>query len=371
MIYILLTYLLYPFIYLIISLKRKKGFKRVLVIQTAKIGDMICVTPVFREIKKKYSSARLTALIDPVNKGLLERNPNVDEIIAIRHTDFKGLAGKVKLSGLIRKGNYDAAVCLNPNVPYALALFWGLVPLRISVMPDFAGITFRLASVLFTRLEKHKSGRMVIETYMLMLKNIEIESSDISREVYRSGGADAMALDLLGPIDRPLTGIAVSSGNKMKEMGADRIAVLVNRLLDDTGTSIVLIGSAQDRDAAEAVLEHVSSRERVINAAGKFGLAELPALLERLSLFIGVDSGITYMADALSVPLINVAGPADMQDQRPTGEYAIIIRKKLACVPCSHAFSSPYSCRLGTRECITSVTAEEIFSAAKKILSGK
>jgi ADP-heptose:LPS heptosyltransferase len=353
---------------LIISLKREKGFKRILVIQTAKIGDMICTTPVFREIKKRYPSARLTVLIDPINKELLKRNPHVDEIVTIRHTDFKGLSGKMRLSGLIRKGGYDVAVCLNPNVPYALALLWGLVPLRISVMPDYAGSTFRLAAGLFTRLEEHVRGRMVIETYMQMLRKIGIESNDISKDVYKSEGADIMVQDLLGSIDKPLTGIAVSSGNKLKELKAEKITALVNKLLDNTGTYVVLIGSGQDKDSAEMLCTSFNHKERVINAVGKFSLAELPALLEKLSLFIGVDSGITYMADALSVPLINVAGPADMQDQRPTGEYAIIIRKEFPCVPCSHAFKSPYNCKLNTRECIVKVSAEEIFSAAVKIL---
>lgn len=364
MIYVLLTYLLYPFIYLLTSIKRKKELERILVIQTAKIGDMICSTPVFREIKKKYPSAHLTLLIDPVTKGVIEKNPNIDEIITIRHTDFKGLAGKVKLSGLIRKGNYDAAVCLNPNVPYAVALFWGLVPLRLSVMPDHTGITFRLASGLFSHIEKHVRGRMVIETYMRMLRSIGVESEDISKEVYRPDGVEAG----VGPSDMPLTGIAISSGNKMKEMEADKITALVNKLLDNTGTYIALIGSGPDKDSAEELCKSFSHKERVINAVGKFSLVELPALIERLSLFIGVDSGITYMADALSIPLINVAGPADMQDQRPTGGGVVIIQKEMECVPCSHAFRSPYSCRLNTRECITSVSVDEIFSAAEKIL---
>lgn len=368
MIYILLTYLFYPFIYFYTSLKRKKEPGKIVVVQTAKIGDMICTTPVFRAIKHRYPAAHLTALIDPVNKEILEKNPHVDEIKTIRQKDFKGFAGKIRLSGIIRKGNYDAAVCLNPNVPYALALFWGLVPVRLSVMPDYAGGTFRFASYLFTYLEKHVRGSMVIETCMRMLKGIGIESSDISKDVYQSDAADIIVDDLLGAAGQPLIGIAVSSGNKMKEMELDKITALVNELLDNTGTNIVLIGSGRDKDKAEMLCGNFSHKERVINAVGKFSLLELPALLKRLSLFIGVDSGITYMADALSVPLINIAGPADMQDQRPIGSGAVIIQKELACAPCSHAFRAPYSCRLDTRECITSVSVDEIFTTVKNIL---
>jgi ADP-heptose:LPS heptosyltransferase len=132
---------------------------------------------------------------------------------------------------------------------------------------------------------------------------------------------------------------------------------------------IVLIGSGQDLNAAVRISDAVAKKEHIINATGKLSLAELPALIERLSLFIGVDSGITYMADSLSIPLINIAGPADMQDQRPVGNDTIILQKELECVPCSHAFKAPYECQRGDRECIKSVSIEEIYSVAVKMIS--
>ena len=96
MIYVLLTYIFYPFLNLLTFLKKKNSlstpllkegggssgkFKRVLVIQTAKIGDMICSAPIFREIKKKYPHLHLTVMQSPVTAELLKYNPYVDEVI--------------------------------------------------------------------------------------------------------------------------------------------------------------------------------------------------------------------------------------------------------------------------------------------------
>lgn len=390
MIYVILTYLFSPLIYLLIAARKKKAISRILIIQTAKIGDLICSTPVFREARKKYPAAHITVMANSVTRELLENNPNVDEIISGKNTDYKGLSGKLRLSGLIRRGKYDIGICLNPNVPFAVALFRGLVPIRLSVMPDFSGFTFKLASVFFTYFEKHVREKMVIETYMQMLKAIGIPSSNISKEVYKSKDADAKMQQILGEIinppsppfikgglggfseqiEKPLIGIAVSSGNKLKELGTDKITAVINMILDDMDAYIVLIGSEHEIKTADTVLQAVGRRESVITAVGKLHLRELPALIERLSLFIGVDSGITYMADALSIPLIDIAGPSDMKDQRPTGKNAVIIQKNdLPCVPCSHTFKSPYYCKINTRGCIESVSPEEIYHAAKKLLS--
>jgi ADP-heptose:LPS heptosyltransferase len=366
MIYILITYLASPVLYLLLFFRQRDAVKKILIIQTAKIGDLICSTPVFREVKKKYPGAHITVIANPITKELLEYNPNINEVITIQHAAYKGLMGKLKLSGLIRRGKYDIGVCLNPNIPFAVILLWGFVPIRLSVMPDFSGFTFKLASVFFTHLEKHIRGKMVIQTYMQMLRVIGISSGNILKEIYKSGDADEKAEQIIGKIDKPLIGIAVSSGNKLKELGADKIASIINAILDNMNAYIVLIGSEQETKTANTVVEAVAKRDSIINAVGKLHLKELPALIERLSLFIGVDTGIIYMADALSIPLIDIAGPSDMKDQRPTDKNAILIQKNdLPCVPCSHAFRSPYYCKIDARECIESITAGEILKAVR------
>lgn len=369
MFYILLTYLVSPVLYLLLFFRQRDDVKKILIIQTAKIGDLICSTPVFREIKKKYPDAQLTVMVNPVTKDLLEHNPHADKVITIENKDYRGFSGKLKLSDMIRKGRYDIAVCLNPNVPFAIALFWGLVPIRLSVMPNFTGITFRMASVFFTHFEQHIAGRLVIETYMDMLKAIGIDSSDITKEVYKSENADSIAQQVLGSINKPLIGIAVSSGNKLKELGAKKIIRLIDMLLDNIDAYVVLIGSEQDKNTANIILDAASKRDRIVNAAGRLSLKELPALIERLSLFIGVDTGITYMADALSVPIIHLAGPIDVSEQRPTGKNVKIIQQKISCSPCTYVFKTAHTCKTGTKECIEKINIEEIVDTARKIVS--
>ena len=127
-------------------------------------------------------------------------------------------------------------------------------------MPDFSGFTFKLASVFSTHLEKHTKRKMVIETYMQMLKAIGISSGDISKEVYKSKDADAKAEQIIGKIDKPLIGIAVSSGNKLKELGIDKIASIINMILDDMDAYIVLIGSEQEIKTVNTVLQAVGKK---------------------------------------------------------------------------------------------------------------
>jgi lipopolysaccharide heptosyltransferase II len=371
-IYVLITYLFYPFLRLITSLNKKHAFRKILVIQTAKIGDMICSTPIFREIKKKYPDASLSVMASPATVELLKYNPYVDNVITLDTKGIKGISGKLKLIKLLRKGEYDVSLSLNPNIPFTIASLWSLIPLRIAIMPNYCGLTLKTAFGLNTHFVRHKTQRLVLETYMDMLKAIGIKTENISKEVYKSPGADEKVKVFLSKsqdIKNSLKiGIAVSSGNKLKELDKNTIAALANQLISDLNAGVVLMGSGADKNIAREILEMSENKNSIIDSTGVFSLDELPALIEQLSMLIGVDSGITYMADTLSVPLIDIAGPSDMSDQRPLGKNSIIIQKDISCVPCSHAFMAPYFCKSGDKQCVTSVSVAEIIKAAKKLL---
>jgi len=370
MIYVLLTYLFYPLLYLIASINEKEEFKRILIIQTAKIGDTICSTPIFREIKKKYPAVNLSVITSPGTSEVLKYSPYIDDLKTLDTKSMKGISGKLKFIKHLYRGKYDICLSLNPNISFTVSPLWAMIPTRIAIMPNFCGTTLKIASGFNTHCVRHETGRLLLETYMRLLEVMDIKTKDISKEVYRSPDADAKAAEFLSKFSgkKLLVGIAVSSGNKLKELGISTIASLTDQLIDNFNASVILIGSRADRDSVQKILNMSKNKDTIIDSTGLFSLSELPALVERLSLFIGVDTGIAYMADALSVPLIDIAGPSDMSDQRPLGKNSIIIQKNVKCVPCSHAFRAPYSCERGDRICITSVSVSEILEAAKKLI---
>ncbi len=372
MIYVLITYLFYPLLCLITLLNRKHDLKKILVIQTAKIGDMICSTPVFREIKKKYPGASLSVIAAPATAELLRYNPHIDNVIILDTKNTRGFSGKLKLIKLLRKGKYDASLSLNPNISFTIAPVWSLIPQRVAIMPDYCGLTLKTASGLNTHFVRHRAEKLVLETYIDMLDTIGIKTDNLTKEVYTSSDAEEKVKTFLSEFpdfkEDFKIGIAVSSGNKLKELDKNIITSLVNQLISDFNAGVILIGSGADKNTAQEVLKISGNKNSIIDSTGFFSLNELPALIKKLSVFIGVDSGITYMADTLSVPLIDIAGPSDMSDQRPLGKNSIIIQKDISCVPCSHAYRAPYSCERGDRTCITTVSVTEILEAVKKLL---
>lgn len=348
-----------------------KGPGSILVIQTAKIGDMICTTPVFREIKKAFPRARLGVVADPVSVPILRHNPHVDEIIEFRKEWRKGLRGKLAYAEALRAREYDSALILMPNAANLLAAFWACIPRLVSIYPDFAGATVKRLLSFCGEVEYHERPFMAMETYLKSLRHFGVKSYEMSKEVYSSPNADSSPYFKGGG---PTAGVILGTGNDLKDWGLDNFVELVKMVFEKTeAKAIFLLGSEKEKDKGDALIDRAGVSGRIVNLCGRFRLEDMPDVVKRLDLVIGVDTGLTYMADALEVPVIDIAGPCDMEDQRPVGEAAFVIQKKgeVSCVPCSHTFSAPYDCRWGHRRCITEITPEEVFRAFVRVIPKK
>lgn len=353
MIYLLLTWLASPLLWWLAS--RQKGKTgRVLVIQTAKIGDFVTTTPVFRALRLRLPQTRIVALLHPVNVPLAQGLGSIDQIIGLPVGGFKGWAGKRWLFEQLAEG-YDAVLILSPNLINLLAPFWVGIAQRVSVLPDRRQGSARLAWPFLTHGEAHQAGQLFRETALRSLAGfgivVDAALLALPNEIARSAAGDAKRLALLAGRQGPYIGLGLGAGNRMKALDSLQLKGVAAQLLSHTTATLVLVGTEADRPAAAELLAAMPDG-RVIDTSGEWELVDLPSLLAALDCFVGVDSGATYMADALGVPVVDFMGPADADDQRPIGLRTVVIRSAELCAPCSHAFDAPYRCRLGTRACI-------------------
>lgn len=366
MIYVLLTYLLAPWWWLAKRLRRRDRIERILLVQTAKIGDMLCATPVILALRQHYPDAQLTVLHAPVTGKIIAGLSEVDHCIAIRSDSWRGWGGKWRLARLIAAGRYDLAVNLSPSLPLLCGLIWAGVPRTLSIMPTKVGRTLAALRRCIDITEQHRLGELVLATKQRLLQQQGI-AMGLRKKMAIAASGEAVCDRLEITRDNTAIGLAISSANKLKELGEDLLSELVTRLLQDHPGPVVLIGGPEDGPSAAAVVGRVQGGERVINAAGAFQLDELPALMQRLKLFIGVDSGLTYLADTFDVPMVVIVGPVDFREQRPLGPRVRFVSKQPSCYPCAFVFNAPYSCRVGGRECIVSVGVQDIILAVNKV----
>jgi ADP-heptose:LPS heptosyltransferase len=100
--------------------------------------------------------------------------------------------------------------------------------------------------------------------------------------------------------------------------------------------------------------------------AGRTTLLQYAAIVKRCDLFVGNDNGPMHMAAALGVPVVALFGPSDPREWGPRGEKVQVLYKRLDCRRCFHP-----TCARGEESCMKQISVEEVFAAAKKLLSTK
>lgn len=367
MIYILLTWLFVPLWWPLAQMRKLacKTPQRIFIAEIAGIGDVVCSTAVLKAVRERYPQAHIALMVDAVVTALAKQDANLDEVVSFAYSAQRGLKGRFNLMRVMR--GYDTLVCLIPSAAQLTAACWAGLPRRYSVLPDVSTSSYQWLAPLMTHTLGHQSDTPFVGTQLRLLEPLGIHQQDLTRYLCVQESSRVHMHSLL---NRPATrwvGLAIGSGQGIKAIQPSVLMTLVRQLLQQDGIGVVLIGGVKEAALATR-LTHATPSARLVNAAGQIGLADLPALIERLSVFVGVDSGVTYMADTLGIPMVYLPGPANPKDQEPIKAKRITLEKPLPCAPCSRVFVTPKTCAIGTHDCIASFTANDIQNAVMRLL---
>ena len=367
MIYIWLTWLTAP-LWWSLAQVRKLAYKtpqRILIAEIAGIGDVVCSTAVFKAVRAHYPQAHIALMVDTVVAALAKQDANLDEVIPFAYSAQRGLKGRFNLMRVI--GGYDTLICLIPSAAQLTAACWAGLPRRYSVLPDVRTSSYQWLAPLMTHTLAHQSDNPFVGSQLCLLEPLGIHQQDITRHlcVQESSRVHVHAL-----LNRPATrwvGVAIGSGQGIKAIQPAVLQSLIEQLLQLDSIGVVLVGGAKEAAMAQTLSKGIQS-DRLVNTAGKISLADLPALIERFTVFVGVDSGVSYIADTLGIPMVYLPGPANPKDQGPIKAKCITLEKPLPRAPCSRVFVTPKTCTTATHECIGAFKADDIQNAVVSLL---
>jgi heptosyltransferase II len=365
--FICLATILSPFMFVAIYRRKKrlaKDISRILVIpQLARLGDIVCSTPVLRAIKSIYPQSHVSVLISAKAVGIIKNNPRIDEIINFEDYTFWGLVKK------IRQGEFNWSVCLSGVSNFSVLVFMGLVVDRVKITRANRPITEILTDWMCNYKGFYDVKTFLPGYYVKMLEPLGIKNQPVIKEVFTSADGDKKTEDFLksNSINRDdlLIGISVTAGNKIKEWGDDKFSNLASMIADKYGAKTIFIGAKVDGERIRQIVS--KSKRKDFFPATDFSMEELPSLMKRINLFIAVDTGPIYVAHALKVPLIDITGPVDPCQQPPEDDISVLVKPPAYIKPSSFVFKKPgkpSEHKLAT----DSTKVEDVFKAVEDIM---
>ena len=277
--------------------------RRILVVVTRRIGDVLLATPLIRSLKQAWPDSCIDALVFAGTEGVLLGNADIDQVLTVPARP--GVVRHVSLlARLFRR--YDLALSLIPgDRPTLYAWLAGRRSIGLLVdQPEQRWKQWLLDQwVAFDPFNTH-----TVRAHLALATALDIPA--IGEIVLSSRPEDNAAID--AAVGKPCAPLAVLHPYpKFRyKMWHEAGWIEVARWLIDNGFRVALTGSP-DADERAYVNTIAAQLPDALNLCGKLTLGGTAALLARAKFYVGPDTAVTHMAAASGVPTIALFGPSD------------------------------------------------------------
>jgi len=336
--------------------------KKIVVIQTAFLGDAVLTLPMLEIVAIKNPNAKIDVVTIPKNSEIFLASPFVNEVIIYdKRNKHKGIKALFTFAKDLRQKNYNVIIAPHRS-------------LRTSLLVLFSGIkeSFGFSNAIFSLVYKYP----VSYKYHLheTARNISLVSDD-AEKIYSKYLPKVFFTDeIKQKVDEHLSSfhtgrkiIAIAPGSIwFTKRYPEEHFISLSRALIQKNYLILLIGSEGEFNLNEEVRQALNGN--CINIAGKYSVVETIYLLTKCSLLITNDSAPTHFGMAANIPVMTIyCSTVPGFGFSPYNEKSSFVGlNNLACKPCGiHGYQE---CPLSHFNCGQKLLPENVLEKLETLL---
>ncbi len=353
--------------------------KKVLVVQTAFLGDFVLTTPVIRELSVRFGRENVCIVARPFAK----------EITYNRVFEFeKDRGSKMKIKSffnvLHQIKSFSPNIVITPHNSVTSGLLTILSPgKKIGFEDNPLSLLFDIRVKKYVKVESEAERIFRILTPLGIDKNIKPEIKiDEGKVEYWRKFVDSLYIKnkkrkkiLFGPFSNWRTKTWVwwkEFLSDAKNYEDNLLFILVGRDRVDVSGDYISKDFIRNIDGKNCSYEpaHSEKSNIFVNLAGKTSLQDVVSLAYICDAFLGVDNGISHICSALGKKTFVMFGPTipEFGFFPAFSDFQVVEIHGLDCKPCSS--HGPNFCPLGHFKCMKALTPKIIYALFRNFLGG-
>jgi heptosyltransferase-2 len=335
---------------------------RILVIQTAFLGDAILTLPMLKKLRESSPEAQIDVLAIPSTKEIISAAPYVDNIIIMdKKGKQKGIRALNKFLKELKANAYSKVI--SPHRSFRSAY----ITLRLGCNESygFDNSSFRYA---FKHLVKYEQKHHEVQRNLSLIReNVDADSWKIKPEISFDEAIENNINNFISNNNLRSGFISIAPGSvwETKRYPKEKYIELI-KLLTRNNETVVVIGSKDDLHLCNEITSNFGNK--VINIAGNFSVVETICLLKHTKLLITNDSAPTHMGMCADIPVLTIY----CSTVSGFGFYPYNDRSKyvsyddLDCKPCGiHGYNE---CPVKTFDCGHKLIPEDLIAIADNMI---
>lgn len=300
--------------------------QKILIIQTAFIGDVVLSTALIEKVHAHLPDAHIDFLVRKGNENLMANNPNIKSVLIWdkKKSKYKNLFQLLKT---IRSNKYDKVV----NVQRYFAT--GLLT-AFSGAKEKIGFDSNPLSFLFTKKIKHElksnSSRHEVERNNDLIESFT--DNKITKPKLYPSQSDFNAINKYS--NSTYITISPTSVWFTKQFPEDKWISFINNV--DEKYTIYLLGGPDNKKECEDIRLSVKHKN-IFTLAGELSFLQSAALMKSATMNFANDSAPVHFASAMNAPITTIFcstipafGYGPLSDQ----SFIVQTESQLTCRPC-------------------------------------
>jgi len=305
--------------------------KKILIIQTAFIGDVILATPLIEKLHQYYPDAQIDFLLRKGNEGLLRAHPYLNNVIIWDKKKNK-LLHLWHILNQIRKNRYDTVINLQRFLSTGLLT-------AFSKGKEKIGFNKNPMSFLFTKKVVHllshdKTNPHEVVRNLSLIAHLT-DNTFIKPKLHPSIADDTA---IKPHIEKPYICIAPASVWFTKQYPLNKWIEFINAI--NTPLNIIILGSKSDLRFSEEIIDGSTNAHITFqNLCGQLSLLESAALLQEATMNFVNDSAPLHLCSAVNAPTAAIfCATVPSFGFGPLSDKSFIVEteENLRCRPCSN-----------------------------------
>jgi len=325
--------------------------KKFLIIRLSSLGDIVHTIPAFAALRRTEPDARISWVVSPKGREILELVEGLDEIIVTGEPDWRKSLRERDRIALDFQGLLKSA-----------GIGWLS---RARRRLGFSSENLREPAARFFYTEKvepiSEDGHVILKNLKL-LELLGLRDNHVRFPLSVPEGIRVLARSRLEEAGwspgRPLVIFNVGAGWPTKRWFSDRWIETLRRLNRPDAFPVLLWGNEEESRIASDI--GLAATTPVLPF---FSVRETFALLKEASVLVSGDTFALQAAGAVGLPTVAIFGPTNPRRNGPFTAKDRVVYHELPCGRC-------YRRKCPNPKCLDAVTVEEVVRAIEDVLSG-
>jgi lipopolysaccharide heptosyltransferase II len=331
-------------------------YKRILIVDMARLGDVTLSTPVIANLRNNHPDAVIEFLVSRTGLANVKNNPKLNEVHIFEKPEggfFQQWGAINRISRILKSKKFDVAFLLHRSFTAAIIAYKSGIPKRIGHNTQGRGF------LLSQRVELDKTAHR-LDNNLRLLQSAGEKITTTRLEYYpASETSDVVKQVVKFRIDKKLVVINPNGVWETKRWETTKFADLAGRIIRKHSTAIVIIGGPGDESRGSIVS---GEGENILDLTAKTSVDDMYNICRLSDLVITNDSGPMHIAAAADARIIAIFGPTDPAQCGPRNDRSIVVTPDVPCLRC-------YKKKCETLECMKSLSVERIMEEVDKVLS--